>query len=172
MPSESFPPQEYQITVDPQADALQAEAMLSKLRMEQNMVGGIFAGLAASLTGAAIWAGVTVATDYQIGWMAVGVGFLVGMAVRVVGKGIEPVFGVIGAGLSLLGCMLGNLLAVCAVVASQEEIPLSTLLAHLNPVIAMEFMSATFHPMDLLFYGLAIYEGYKLSFRQAAAPTV
>ena len=27
-------------------------------------------------------------------------------------------------------------------------------------------MTITFSPIDLLFYGLAIYEGYKLSFRQ------
>jgi hypothetical protein len=27
-------------------------------------------------------------------------------------------------------------------------------------------MAATFSPMDLLFYGIAIYEGYKFSFRQ------
>jgi hypothetical protein len=25
-------------------------------------------------------------------------------------------------------------------------------------------LQATFHPLDLLFYGLAVYEGYKLSF--------
>jgi hypothetical protein len=27
-------------------------------------------------------------------------------------------------------------------------------------------MTANFSPIDLLFYGIAIYEGYKLSFRQ------
>ena len=27
-------------------------------------------------------------------------------------------------------------------------------------------MVATFSPMDLLFYGIAVYEGYKFSFRQ------
>ena len=27
-------------------------------------------------------------------------------------------------------------------------------------------MVETFHPMDLLFYGIAIYEGYRFSFRE------
>lgn len=29
-------------------------------------------------------------------------------------------------------------------------------------------MVATFSPMDLLFYGIAVYEGYKLSFRRVS----
>jgi hypothetical protein len=36
----------------------------------------------------------------------------------------------------------------------------------LDVEIVKELMIATFNPMDLLFYGVAVYEGYKLSFRQ------
>ena len=32
-------------------------------------------------------------------------------------------------------------------------------------------MKADFSPIDLLFYGIAIYEGYKFSFRQVEAPS-
>jgi hypothetical protein len=32
-----------------------------------------------------------------------------------------------------------------------------------SPATAVELMQVTFSAMDLLFYGLAIYEGYKLS---------
>jgi hypothetical protein len=30
----------------------------------------------------------------------------------------------------------------------------------------MDLMKATFSPIDLLFYGIAVYEGYRFSFRQ------
>jgi len=30
-------------------------------------------------------------------------------------------------------------------------------------------MTATFNPMDLLFYGLAVYAGYRFSFRRISA---
>jgi hypothetical protein len=49
-------------------------------RQEQNLVAGGLAGLVAAVTGAAIWAGITVATDYQIGWMAVGASWLVSLS--------------------------------------------------------------------------------------------
>jgi hypothetical protein len=29
-------------------------------------------------------------------------------------------------------------------------------------------MQATFNPMDLLFYGIGVYEGYRFSFRQVS----
>ena len=150
----------------PAIDPAQVELAMQAFRSEQNLMMGIAAGGAAALAGAAAWAIITVATDFQIGWMAVGVGFLVGYAVRALGKGIDRQFGIAGASLSFLGCVLGNLLAVCIMAAKQEKIPVMDILTQLTPGLASELMKATFHPMDLLFYGIAVYEGYKLSFRR------
>jgi hypothetical protein len=55
---------------------------------EKKLLLGGFAGLAAAILGAIIWAVVTVTTKYQIGYMAIGVGALVGFALRI-GKGGE-----------------------------------------------------------------------------------
>jgi len=33
-----------------------------------------------------------------------------------------------------------------------------------SPGLVLDIMKETFSPMDLLFYGIAIYEGFKLSF--------
>ena len=150
----------------PAIDPAQAELALQSFRSEQNLMMGIAAGGAAALAGAAVWAIITVTTDFQIGWMAVGIGFLVGYSVRALGKGIDRQFGIAGASLSFLGCALGNLLAVCIMAAKQQQMPVMDVLSQLTPSLAGELMTATFHPMDLLFYGIALYEGYKLSFRQ------
>src|SRR5713101_3491857 len=47
---------------------------------EKKLLLGGFAGLAAAIIGAIIWAVVTVTTKYQIGWMALGVGALIAFA--------------------------------------------------------------------------------------------
>jgi hypothetical protein len=73
------------------------EEALAELRSEQNYAGAVLGGLIGALVGAAIWAVITVSTHYQIGWMAIGVGFLVAVLVRYFGKGIDRVFGIIGA---------------------------------------------------------------------------
>jgi hypothetical protein len=141
-----------------------AERKLQQARDDQNLSLGIFGGLCAAAAGAIIWAVITVVTDYQIGWMAVGVGFLVGYAVRMLGKGVDPVFGVAGAAIALAGCVAGNLLTVVIVVSRQENIAIMTLLSRLTPGIAVDILKDTFHPLDVLFYGLAVYEAYKISF--------
>ena len=115
---------------------------------------------------AGLWAVITVATEYQIGWMAIGVGFLVGFAVRLTGKGVDTSFGLTGATLALLGCLAGNLLATCVFIAQQNNVPLLDLIFSLNLGIAVELLIETFSPIDLLFYGIAVYEGYRFAFRR------
>ena len=137
-----------------------------QLRHEQSLPLGIMAGSGAALLGAIGWAIITAVTHFQIGFMAVGVGLLVGTAVRRFGKGFDSIFGVAGALLSLAGCALGNLFAVCAIGAAANNMSFFTLLGRLDPIVAARLMAATFQPMDILFYGIALYEGYKLSVRR------
>ena len=51
------------------------DAKLASFKNEQNFIGGIGAALAAALVGAGIWTAITVTTEYQIGYMAVAVGY-------------------------------------------------------------------------------------------------
>jgi hypothetical protein len=149
-------------TIDP----MRLEHFEQELRDQQSLPMAFLAGGVAALAGAGLWAVITVMSGWQIGWMAVGVGFLVGWAVRTWGKGVETRFGAVGALLSFLGCLAGNLFAVCGFAAGQEQLPVTQVIASLTPGIAADLMIETFSPMDLLFYGIAVYEGYKLSIRQ------
>ncbi len=144
----------------------EAERALDVFRQEQNLVVGSMAGLVAAVSGAAVWAGVTVLTEYQIGWIAVGLGFLVGIAMRTMGKGIDQVFGVVGAMLALLGCVLGNVLTIAWYISAQTGASLLSVLTELDIELMIELITETFQVMDILFYGLALYFGYKYSFRQ------
>ena len=120
-------------------------------------------GAVAAVIGAAIWAGVTVATGYQIGFMAIGVGILVGFAVRLTGKGEAQVFGFIGGAFALLGCVLGNLFIGIAMIAKEYELAFFEALLNFDYTAAPELLSAMFSPMDLLFYGIAVWEGFKFA---------
>ena len=137
-----------------------------QLRLEQNLPMGFAAGLAAAILGAIIWAIITVATNYQIGWMAVGVGFIVGYAIRMMGRGIDKTFGIMGAVLALLGCVLGNMFTIIGVAANEEGLGYFELLIGADYTAVFDIMGQTFGFMDIVFYGIAIYEGYRFSFRQ------
>ncbi len=138
---------------------------LEQLRAEQNLVMAIVAGLLAAVFGAGVWAAVTVLTAFQIGWMAIGIGIVVGWTIRIVGKGLDQIYGIAGAILSLIGCALGNLLSMTYFIADAEGFEYGELLAQMTLPLAIEIMSATFSLMDILFYAIAVYFGYKYAFR-------
>lgn len=143
-----------------------------KLKLEQNLPFAFAGGTAAALVGGIIWALITVSSGYQIGWMAVGVGFLVGFSVRFLGKGIDKVFGIVGASLALVGCLLGNFFSLIGFAAKQENLGIFNILASIDYSMVPDVMIEAFSPMDLLFYGIAIYEGYRFSFRQVTEEEV
>jgi hypothetical protein len=153
-------------SVSVEVDELKLQTFMQEIKDNQNLSLGILGGICAAAIGATIWAIITALTNFQIGWMAVGVGFLVGIGVRSLGKGLDTSFGIAGAILALMGCLAGNFLTVCILISRQESIELLNLLTRLNPAVAVELMKATFNPIDLLFYGIAVYEGYRFSFRR------
>ena len=119
------------------------------------------AGLIAALVGAVLWAVLVATTHYKIGYAAVGVGYLVGLTIRGVGKGRNPAFGYVGAVLALLGCVVGDVLSDCAAIAEQAGQPVLTVLGHLTPTLAVELLKGGFSPLDALFYFIALMAGYR-----------
>ena len=106
----------------PILDQQKLEMYMHRLSMDQNLVKGIIAGSLAAVAGAVVWAVVTVITGYQIGYLAVAIGFAVGYMMRIMGRGIDKVFGVMGALLALFGCALGNFLSTCGFVANEYDL--------------------------------------------------
>ena len=115
----------------------------------------VFAGLVAALVSAAIWAGITIATNTKIGLVAVGVGFLCGVAVRAAGKGDGVPFRVIGAACALFGIVLGNAFMIVNQ-ASKEGIPLGI-------VEAIPYVFTFAGPIDYLFYAIGVWQGWKVA---------
>lgn len=125
-----------------------------------NLPLGIVAGLAAAIVSAIAWAAITAATNFQIGFMAVGVGFAVAYAVRFGGRGHDGRFAVASAIIALCGCLLGNFLTVVVVSAPANHL---TYLEQLNELLphVVYAMSRTFQFMDVIFYAIGTYFGFK-----------
>jgi hypothetical protein len=127
---------------------------------------GVAGGIVGMALGAGLWAAITVIIDYQIGYMAIGLGLLVGLGVRFTSGGAGIIHGLIGGSLALVGCLLGNLLSVLIVISRELDVPFFTLLFNLDWEIVVEFLKVTFSPIDVLFYLLAIYAGFRFASRR------
>jgi hypothetical protein len=128
-----------------------------------NLPLGIGAGLIAALLGAALWMAVTIITHLHIGYVALAIGAMVGYAIRVVGKGSTIPFGVAGAVLTLLGCLLGQAGAEIQLAASQAGVGFFQALTGLEPGALMTAIFEGSSPITYFIYAIGIYEGYKLS---------
>jgi hypothetical protein len=128
---------------------------------EKKLFLGAFAGLAAAIIGAIIWAVLTFTTKYQIGFMAVGVGALVGFALRI-GNGGKA-FGIMGAFLALFGCILGNYFSLIAFAAAEQHVGFFSMMNNADPAKVTNALWDDFTSTSILFYAIAAYEGYKFS---------
>lgn len=138
-----------------------------RLKAEQNFPMAVLGGVLASIICVFIWAIITVATKYQISYMAMGVGVAVGFTIQKFGKGLTPVYGILGAGLALIACFCGNIISYTCFIADQyESYSYLEAISNLNWDISMSIAIETFQPMDVLFYGLAIYTGYMFSIKR------
>ena len=127
--------------------------------------GVVIAGIVAAVIGAAVWALITRLTGYQIGFMAIGIGVLVGVTLRVASDQGGMEMGLLGGGLSLFGVVLGNLMAACAFIARNNGIPFMQVISDVltDSTTVGRVMRGRFSIIDLLFYGLAIYTGFKVA---------
>jgi hypothetical protein len=163
--------QEPQFKTIREIDPFKLQEFQERIQHEQNLTLGIIAGAAAALLGAILWGAITYFTQYQISWMAIGVAFMVGWSLRQFGKGVDKIFGVFGAVLALGSCLLGNFLTFAAIIARELSASFFDVLLFMlsDPAADLEIFIAAFSPIDLLFYGVAIYYGYQYSFRRITA---
>jgi hypothetical protein len=131
----------------------------------ENLFLALLAGIVAAILGALLWMGVTVVTGMHIGYVAIGVGALVGFAVRYGGNGHGMIYGIIGALLTFVGCLGGEILSLVQLASTPQHDFYNTLtsvdLTQLIPTIFSKM-----DPIMYLIYGIGIFEGYKLSIRK------
>ena len=143
-----------------------SKVALKKLRRYQSFLYALIGGLLITATAAALWAFITAMTGYQGVYLALGVGVLVGIAVRFFGAGIKRIFGVLAALLALTGSLLGYYLSQNGFL---EELQLARIMGipdYLDQELMLNSMRDSFVPLDLVFYGLAVLLAYFIAIRR------
>ncbi|MFA7326883.1 MAG: hypothetical protein WC121_09480 [Candidatus Kapaibacterium sp.] len=137
----------------------------NRLNSHQNFSYAVVGGLFLSLLCAVMWAAITVAAEMQIGYMAIGVGMIVGHGVKFFGAGFETRYGVLGASLAFLGCFLGNFFSQIGFLVNENGMTYLEVFTYLDWSLVNTIMKESFSGMDVFFYAFAIYVGYRMSFR-------
>lgn len=145
--------------------------LLAQLRTKQNFPRAAIGSLLAAVAGALLWALISLVSGTGVSSMAIGIGFLVGSTVHMFGQGVDRSFGRLGAAMSAFGCALGTCLATWMLVAREAGVSPATVLSHLGFAGMASATLGRAHPLDIILYGIALYEGYIFSFRRLTDTT-
>ncbi|MCK6445404.1 MAG: hypothetical protein L6Q99_03350 [Planctomycetes bacterium] len=128
------------------------------------MLGAWGGGLLGALVGGGVWALVAVALDLEIGYLAIGVGFVAGWGVHLGAKKRKGrVLQVVSVICALLGLVLGKYFIVAAVIVSEQPELASW---YFDPVILQIFtdnVTEFFSGFDLLWCVLALGAAVKVN---------
>jgi hypothetical protein len=120
--------------------------------------GAVALGLVGAVVGAAVWAAIAVIGEVEIGYVAVLVGFLAGLGVRVgagqPGRGLQ----VLAVGLALVGLVLAKLGMIAGIAMDAGVSPFAPeVRAFLG-----EHLGEMLSPFDLLWIALAVGAAWKV----------
>jgi hypothetical protein len=139
-----------------------------------NLTLALIGGLLGMLLGAALWTGTAYMSTQEVSWIAIGVGLVVGFGVRLFGRGPSLTFGLIAGGLSLAGCLLGELAHYSIVLARGYHMGFFEVLGKYisNPSLPLAFLKNGIQARDLLFYAVAMGIGFQVAYyrRRRSAP--
>jgi hypothetical protein len=122
-----------------------------------------FAAVLGLLTACAVaigWAAIAVAAGMRIGYMAIGAAFAIAFVVRHSVDRVDSSTGVLSAALALVKCVLGNFLTACALFSRDTGAPPMDGVLRLLPH-SEDLRTRTFRPIDLVYYGIGVYAGYR-----------
>jgi hypothetical protein len=121
------------------------------------------AGLAAAVVGGVVWALIVRWTEYEIGFVAWGIGFLVGTAVAFGAGGARGIpLQILAVVLALVGIVIGKYLSFVWVI--QDELPGIDLPVFSRDTIDLwwDARSDVWGGWDLLWVGLAVFTAFRI----------
>ena len=130
----------------------------------------LLGGLIAAVVSGAIWAGISIWTGYEVGYVAIGVGFLCGLGVMMMSQGKRGMpLQMIAVGASVLGIVIGKYITFFDVFKGMMATEAGTEAISWISMFSMgmiQFFSANITSMasgyDLLWIGLAVYTAWSI----------
>lgn len=136
---------------------------LNELRKKQKPMLGIPVGVLATVAVTALW--ILMSSKYKLSWMCVGAAVGIAFSIQYTAKAVDLWYGIVGAFLSLVSSITGNLFTAVFLVSNHKNIPASEVWAGMSVSKALTYLNALAQPFDYLMYLGAIFAGFYFSFK-------
>jgi len=146
------------------------EQALEAETKDPNLPPAILLGIVAAVVGGLIWYAIVALTNYQLGIVAVGIGYLVGLAVMFgAGKKRGPALQAIAVVITLIAMVVGEYFVIrhFAVKALAEEgVTGVPLLLPIKDVVSIVTEGIKADPVTLLFWAIALWAAFSVPGRR------
>ncbi len=100
---------------DKQLSKQQAKQLGRSLVEDQDLGRAIIYGCGSALLSSALWVWVVVTTGIIMSWYGLVVGALVGLAIRIGGKGVRAHFSILGTAVPIIACVVANFWSIYSI---------------------------------------------------------
>jgi hypothetical protein len=153
--------------------AVPGDPQSSRAANTNDLLGGLLGGLVAAVFATGLWYAVVAVSQYQLGIIAIVVGFLVGQGV-VLGAGRHPSVALVGISvvLTLLALVISEYLIVAKFVGDQLA-PGQSLELMQPPTIVLDVVAASVQeqPLTLAFWAIALFQAFTIPARLSRTAT-
>lgn len=134
-----------------------------------DLLGGLLAGVVAAVLATAIWYGVVAATHFQVGIVAIAVGFIVGQGVVLGARRRTSIALVaISVVLTLLALVVSEYLIVAYFVGQEYGFPIEVVQPP-DLVLGVVAESLGADPLTLVFWAIALFQAFVIPWRSIRA---
>lgn len=130
--------------------------LADKLISEQNFAAAVIIGAVATLLAAAAYGIMVVTWAFSYGFVAAGVGIVIGLSMQFLGRGVSMKFAVVAAVYAITGCVLGNLFRVIIELASANATTLIDVLPNSSLSVLAERSVSNLSFVDLVYWFVAV----------------
>ncbi len=131
--------------------------LADKLISEQNFAAAVIVGAVATILAAAAY-GIIVATwAFSYGFVAAGVGIVIGLSMQFLGRGISMKFAVVAMVYAITGCVLGNLFRVIIELAQANATSPIDVLRNNSLSVLAEWSVSDVSFVDLVYWFVAVF---------------
>ncbi len=148
-----------------QMNEAEYDNLINTIDNKANYPLSIILGFIFGIVGAAIWALISKATGYNLGIIAILIGFLISQGFVMGGRSTKMGMGVIAAIIALISVLIGNIILAFLFIAEYAHISFVELVTSFDyGNYLFELLKDIHSPLDIVFYPIAMITAFKRSY--------